>query len=317
MKILVTGGAGFIGSHIAEAHLAQGDEVTVLDNLATGRRVNVPEGARLVEADIRDAAAIDAVVRQGEFNLINHHAAQVGVGVSVQNPQYDAELNVLGSLNLFQAAARHGAVPVIFASSGGTVYGEQHTFPADESHPTLPACPYGISKLAVEHYLRYYHAEQGLRSVILRYTNVYGPRQHGDCGVISIFCDRMIEGVTPTINGSGEFTRDYVYIEDVVRANLLAARHLSHYDEHQVFNVCTGIETSVNRIFHTLNADFGGRFNEQHGPPKPGEQTRSVCSFDRIERGLGWRPQIDLDEGIRRTTAAARQEREARGEEQE
>lgn len=309
MKILVTGGAGFIGSHIVDAHVAQGDDVTILDNIATGRRTNVHEGARLIEADIRDAATVDAVVRQGEFDVINHHAAQVGVGVSVENPQYDAELNVLGSLNLLQAAIRHNKPPVIFASSGGTVYGEQRAFPADETHPTFPACPYGISKLAVEHYLRYYYAEHGLRSIVLRYTNVYGPRQHGDCGVISIFCDRMLEETTPTINGSGEYTRDYVYIADVVRANLLAARHLLQFDDQEALNVCTSIETSTNQIFHALNAEFENRFEEKHGPPKLGEQTRSVCSYERIERTLGWRPEVELAEGIRRTVEFSREER--------
>lgn len=311
MKVLVTGGAGFIGSHIVDGHLAQGDEVTILDNLSTGRRANIAAGARLIEADIRDAAAVDSIVRDGEFDVINHHAAQVGVGVSVENPQYDAELNVIGSLNLLQAAVRHNAPSVIFASSGGTVYGEQQSFPADETHPTLPACPYGVSKLAVEHYLRYYHAELGLRSVILRYTNVYGPRQHGDCGVISIFCDRMLDGVAPTINGSGDYTRDYVYIEDVVRANLLAARHLTEFDNQQVFNVCTGLETSVNQIFHALNAEFGNRFPEQHGPRKLGEQTRSVCTFERIHSALGWKPHVTLTDGIRRTVEQSKLERES------
>jgi len=302
MKVLVTGGAGFIGSHIVDTYIAAGHDVAVIDNFSSGQRKNLHPDVRVFEADIRDRVGVERVFREGRFDLVNHHAAQLDVRVSVGDPQFDAGQNILGSLNLFQAALETGVERVIFASSGGTVYGEQEIFPADETHPLNPISPYGVSKLSVEKYLHYYSYVHGLRYVVLRYTNVYGPRQnaHGEAGVVAIFCNRMLRGEGPTIYGSGEQTRDYVYVGDVARGNLLAVGHLERAKE-RTFNICTNTETTVNRLFAVLNGMFDDRYPEQHGPARPGEQFRSVCTYRRAEEELGWRPEVGLEEGLAAT----------------
>lgn len=223
MNILVTGGAGFIASHIVDAYIEAGHDVTVVDNLSTGVESNVNPRAELHRVDVRDREAIDAIFDRKRFDLVNHHAAQLDVRVSVRDPQLDAMQNVIGSLNLFEAARRTGVRKLVFASTGGAIYGEQEYFPADENHPTNPISPYGVTKLTVEKYLHYYRAVHGIDHLIYRYTNVYGPRQnpHGEAGVIAIFCDRMFRGENPAINGDGEQTRDYVYVGDLVRAHML------------------------------------------------------------------------------------------------
>ncbi|HVZ40804.1 MAG TPA: NAD-dependent epimerase/dehydratase family protein [Candidatus Kapabacteria bacterium] len=309
MHILVTGGAGFIGSHVVDVYLAAGHRVSVLDNFRTGDRANCNPAAELYETDMRDRAAVADLFRRNAFDLVNHHAAQLDVRVSVRDPQFDAEQNIIGTLNVLEAARAAGTRCVIFSSSGGTVYGDQLYFPADEDHPTNPVSPYGITKLAAEKYLHYYHREYGFEYVVLRYTNVYGPRQspHGEAGVVAIFCDRMFAGARPVINGPGEQTRDYVFVTDVARANLLALDYLEHGGTSGIVNICSGLETSVNTIFRTLNALFGDRFAEHHGPAKPGEQERSVCSFERASRLLGWTPRVRLREGMERTLAFYRE----------
>ena len=302
MKVLVTGGAGFIGSHIVDAALSKGHDVVVLDNLSTGDKTKVHSRARFVEGDVRDANFVNALFLEEKFDVVNHHAAQLDVRVSVASPAFDAEQNIIGSVNLLQAAATTGVERFVFASSGGTVYGEQQVFPADETHSTEPISPYGVSKLSVEKYLGYFAHQYGLRYVVLRYTNVYGPRQnsHGEAGVVAIFCDRMLRGEGVVINGSGEQTRDYVYVGDVAHANVLAMDYLKNH-ERGVFNVCTNTEVTVNQLFHTLNGLMENRFKEEHGPAKRGEQFRSVCSWEKAKDELGWQPEIDFDEGIRRT----------------
>lgn len=302
MNVLVTGGAGFIGSHLVDAYLADGHSVTILDNLSTGDTANINERAQFVEGDVRDADLVNGLFAEGRFDLVNHHAAQLDVRISVANPAFDAEQNIIGSVNLLQAAVMHGAGRFVFASSGGTVYGDQQVFPADESHPTDPISPYGVSKLSVEKYLGYFAHQHGLRYSVLRYTNVYGPRQnsHGEAGVVAIFCDRMLRGDEVTINGTGEQTRDYVFAEDVARANMLAGSYLDDH-ERGTFNICTNTETTVNQLFRTLNALLENRFTEQHGPAKPGEQFRSVCSYEKARRELGWEPKVMFEEGIGRT----------------
>ncbi len=302
MKILVTGGAGFIGSHTADRYREAGHEVVLLDNLSTGDQSNVGPGIRLVVGDVRDRDFVNELFEDEKFDAVNHHAAQLDVRISVADPVFDAEQNIIGSLVLLDAADRTDVERFIFASSGGTVYGEQQVFPADESHPTEPISPYGVAKLAVEKYCGYYRYSGKLKTAILRYTNIYGPRQSaaGEAGVVAIFCTKMLIGEGPTINGSGEQTRDYVYVGDVAEANLRALEYLDDHD-HGVFNVATNTEVTVNELFGHLNRLAGGDFSELHGPAKPGEQFRSVCSYDHAAKELGWKPTVSIEEGLERT----------------
>lgn len=307
MKILVTGGAGFIGSHVAGAFAAAGHVVHVLDDLSSGRRANVPEDATLHVADVRSEEAARLMADEG-FEVLCHHAAQMDVRKSVADPVFDAKVNVIGFLNLVEAGREHGLRKVVFASTGGAIYGEPEFVPQDESHPLRPLSPYGITKLTTEKYLYYYQQQYGVDYVALRYANVYGPRQnpHGEAGVVAIFTDMMLEGEQPRIFGDGEQTRDYVYVGDVVRANLAAL----DYDGSAVINVGTGTETSVNELFRTLRDLAGPETDEVHAAGKPGEQRRSVLGYERATRELGWTPQVDLREGLRRTVEwfAARRE---------
>ncbi len=299
MNILVTGGAGFIASHIVDAYLALGHTVSVIDNLTTGRRENINPRARFHEIDIRDAPAVARLFAGGLFDVVNHHAAQMDVRKSVADPVYDASVNLLGALTLLQSAVASGVRRVIFASSGGAIYGEQDYFPADELHPTRPISPYGVAKLSTEEYLYYYRAIHGLGTVCLRYANVYGPRQNpeGEAGVVAIFASKMLAGDQPVINGPGTQTRDYVYVADVVRANVLALT----CTEPAVFNVGTGLETDVMRLFKVLRSATGASCAERHAEAKRGEQLRSVLDNAKIRKDLGWTPAVSLDEGIAAT----------------
>jgi len=299
MRILITGGAGFIGSHIADACLAAGHSVTIVDDLSTGRMRNVPPAAAFVKADIRDREALAAVFRDGKFDVVNHQAAQMDVRHSVNDPAHDASVNIVGMLTLLETAREHGVRRVIFASSGGAMYGEQDVFPAAEDHPARPISPYGVAKLTTEKYLYYYDAVHGIKAVCLRYANVYGPRQNpeGEAGVVAIFTGRMLRGEQPLINGEGTQTRDYVYVGDVARANLLALGVRGS----AAFNIGTGRETDVNTIFRVLVRLTGSRAAERHGPAKAGEQLRSVLDVRAAAAGLGWAPQVTLDEGLART----------------
>ena len=307
MRILVTGGAGFIGSHVADAFIELGHEVCILDNFTTGREANVHPRARVFRADLRDRTAVEGVFRTGTFDAVSHHAAQMDVRRSVADPVEDASINILGVLTLLECCQRHGTKRFLFASTGGAIYGEQDAFPADESHPTRPISPYGIAKLSTEHYLFYYRAVYGIEYVSLRYANVYGPRQNpeGEAGVVAIFATRMLSGGEPVINGDGKQTRDYVYVGDVVRANVLAL----NAGGSDIFNVGTGIETDVNTIFAKLRTAANPSCREVHGPAKKGEQFRSVLSSQRINRVLGWAPTVTLDEGMRKTVEYFRKQR--------
>jgi UDP-glucose 4-epimerase len=298
MNILVTGGAGFIGSHVVDAYIGAGHRVVVIDDLSSGTRENLNPKAKFYHLDIR-SDQVEGVFQRERFDVVNHHAAQMDVRRSVADPEFDASVNILGSLNLLESARKHGVKKILFASTGGAVYGEQDYFPADEDHATRPLSPYGVAKLAVEKYLFYYDAVHGIKSVILRYANIYGPRQnpHGEAGVVAIFCTRMLNGEQPIINGDGKQTRDYTYVDDVVRANLLAL----DFNGSDTFNVGTGVETDVNTLFSMLRKYLNPRCPEQHGPAKPGEQRRSVVSYRKIERVLGWEPQTRLEEGLFRT----------------
>ncbi|PSQ78518.1 MAG: UDP-glucose 4-epimerase [Bacteroidetes bacterium QH_6_63_17] len=298
MTILVTGGAGFVGSHVADALLVEGHEVHVLDNLSTGRRWKVPEAAPLFERDIRsDAAAV--LFAEHQYDCLVHHAAQMDVRRSVDDPSFDADVNVRGLLNLMEAGLDQGLQKVVFASTGGAIYGEPEYTPQDEAHPLRPVSPYGVAKLAAEKYLHYYRAQYDVETVSLRYANIYGPRQnpHGEAGVVAIFTNEMLDGGQPIINGTGEQTRDYVYVGDVVDANLAALE----YEGSGTFNVGTGRETSVNELFRTLRAETGADLDEAHGPAEPGEQQRSVLGYERAKEELGWSPQVSIEEGLART----------------
>lgn len=299
MKILVTGGAGFIGSHVADALIDRGYEVHVLDDLSGGREANVPDRAPLYTFDIRSDRAA-ALIERERYDVLVHHAAQMDVRASVADPSFDADVNVRGFLNLAEAGRKHGLKKILFASTGGAIYGEPEYVPQDEDHPVRPLSPYGITKLCTEKYLYFYEQQYGLDYVALRYANVYGPRQnpHGEAGVVAIFAQRMLgAGEPPIINGDGKQTRDYVFVGDVVRANLAA---LDHHGSG-VFNVGTSTETDVNELFRTIRTLTGADIPEEHGPAKPGEQQRSVLGYERAEEGLGWTPEVDLEEGLRRT----------------
>lgn len=298
MKVLVTGGAGFIASHVVDALVERGNEVTVIDDLSSGRRENVNAAARLIVADLRDPRSLDAV-RGERFELLSHHAAQIDVRVSVADPAADAELNVVASLRLFQALIEGGLKQIVFASSGGAAYGEPQSVPQDEAHPVAPLSPYGCAKAAIDHYLHYYRMIHGIRAVSLRYANVYGPRQRedGEAGVVAIFAGALLRGAPVRINGSGEQTRDYVFVDDVVRANLAAC----YGEADGIFNVGTGVETSVNELFAQLNAVIGSRATPTHGPAKSGEQLRSVLDGRRLRQLASLPEPVGLDEGLRRT----------------
>jgi UDP-glucose 4-epimerase len=300
MKILITGGAGFIGSHIQDAYLAQGHEVAVLDNLLTGRKENLNKKSRFYEEDIR-SARIDSIIKEFRPDILNLHAAQMDVRKSVEDPKYDCDVNGMGFLNLLEAGRKWGVRKVVFASSGGAVYGEQVAYPADESHPTNPVSPYGITKLLGDKYLQFYQDTHGMDFVSLRYANVYGPRQnpHGEAGVVAIFTTKLLSGQIPTINGDGLQTRDYVFVEDVVRANILALQE----EARGIYNIGTGVETNVVEIYQTLARVLGVDKKAKHGPAKPGEQQRSVISSEKIKKELAWRPESSLAQGLEKTVA--------------
>ncbi|MFH0810679.1 MAG: NAD-dependent epimerase/dehydratase family protein [Pseudomonadota bacterium] len=309
MRIMVTGAAGFIGSHVAEAYLAAGHQVLVIDNLTSGRRANIPARAGFEEMDIRDRRLGD-VCRRFQPQVVCHHAAQIDVRKSVTDPMFDAEVNVVGTLNLLEAARAAGAERFIFASSGGAIYGEQEDVPATETHALSPISPYGVSKLAAEKYLYYYRAVHGLSYVALRYANVYGPRQDpfGEAGVVAIFASKLLGNERPIINGDGLQTRDYVYVADVARANLLALAP----GVEGVFNIGTGRETGVVTLFEELQRLTGQEGNSPHGPAKAGEQRRSVLDATLAARTLGWRSEVGLAEGLKATVEYFRQGEGAR-----
>ena len=304
MRVLLTGGAGFIGSHVTELLLSEGHEVAVIDDLSRGRREQVPEGAMFYEADVRGGC--EEVFTEFGPEALCHQAAQIDVRRSVALPLLDLDINTVGSLKLLDNCVKYGAKRIVFASTGGAIYGEQDEFPAGEDHLERPISPYGISKLTVEHYLRFYEAQHGLSCVALRYANVYGPRQdpHGEAGVVAIFAGRLANGEVCTINGDGEQTRDYVYVEDVARANVLA---LGDGVPSGAYNIGTGIETSVNELYETMaktsevNSGSGSVPRPEYAAAKPGEQLRSSIDPSKAARVLGWRPGSNLQEGLKKT----------------
>lgn len=300
-RVLVTGGAGFIGSHVCDAFTADGWSVTALDDLSSGKEENLSTGIDLVVADIRSPEAA-TLIRDGGFEVVSHHAAQIDVRISVERPDHDASINIMGLLNLLEAAVRGGVRRFLYVSSGGVVYGEPEDLPVSETAPKQPLSPYGVSKLTGEHYLHFYRQIHGLESVSLRYSNVFGPRQdpHGEAGVVAIFGRSILEGRQLTIFGDGEQTRDYVYVGDVAQANVLSARldvSDSKTMDDVAFNVGTGLETSVNELASALMTVAGREVPVEHAPERPGELLRNCLDASKLE-GKGWRRAGVLEDGL-------------------
>jgi UDP-glucose 4-epimerase len=308
MRSLVTGGAGFIGSNLVDALLERGDEVTVVDDLTTGRRENLEPalaaGGELVEADVRDAEAMRATCERVAPDVVFHLAAQIDVRRSTANPAFDARVNVEGTINMLEAALKARVRRFVNSSTGGAIYGEGRSLPAPEDHRVAPEAPYGQSKFAAEGYCELFRRLHGLSTVSLRYGNVYGPRQDplGEAGVVAIFCGRLVEGRRPTVFGDGLQTRDYVHVEDVVRANLAAAEGSAV----GALNIGTGVETSVLDLVETLDAASDGGFEPEHAPERPGEVRHISLDASRAREELGWTATIGVDDGLERTLASLR-----------
>ena len=300
MKILLTGGAGFIGSHVTDELIAKGNDVVIIDNLSTGFEYNINPKAKFVKTDITDFKKIENIFAEESPEIIYHFAAQIDVRKSVSDPLFDAETNIMGTLNLIKLSSDFKIKKFIFSSTGGAIYGDTDVRPTPENHPEWPLSPYGIAKLATDKFLNYYNEIFGLKYVSLRYGNVYGPRQnpHGEAGVVAIFLNKMLKGEQPIINGDGHQTRDYVYVEDVVKANILA---LENIDKVGIYNVGTSIEISVNDLFKEINKNFDNKYKEVHGPAKLGEQKTSCLNYEKIKKDMNFIPKTDFSEGIKET----------------
>jgi UDP-glucose 4-epimerase len=298
MKILVTGGAGFIGSHVADAYVAAGHDVTIVDDLSTGKRENANPRADLQVLDLRDSE-LGKVFAAVKPEVVCHQAAKASVRESMVEPVLYADVNVSGGVKLLELCRQYRVRKFIYASTGGALYGEPQYLPADEAHPIGPLDPYGVSKAAFEYYLPLYQKYHGLAFTSLRYANVYGPRQdpYGEAGVVAIFSRRMLVGEQAIINGSGEQERDFVYVGDVARANVIALGK----GDGGTFNLGTGVGTSINEIFARLKAITGYSLPDVHGPPKVGEVFKVYLKADRARSELGWQPEVDLDQGLRLT----------------
>jgi UDP-glucose 4-epimerase len=301
VKVLVTGGAGFIGSHVVDAYLAEGYEVVVVDDLSTGRRSNLNPEATFYQVDIR-SPDLESILEKERPDYLNHHAAQMDVRRSVAEPLFDADVNILGSIHLLEIARKFGVQRIVYISTGGAVYGEPVYLPCDEAHPIDPICQYGASKHTVEHYLYMYRQMYGLNFVVLRYPNVFGPRQdpHGEAGVVAIFTGKMLAGEQAVVNGDGEQTRDYVYVGDCAAANVMA---LTTEKANTIYNLGSGRGTSVNEIFDTLKDITGYELPRVHGPAKLGETRHIYLDASKARTELAWRPTVTLEEGLEETVA--------------
>ncbi len=298
MKILVTGGAGFIGSHVVDHLVRSGHDVDILDDLSAGSEDNINVGANFYKLDIRSKEAYK-LVSDRRYEVIVHHAAQMDVRKSVYDPSFDADVNIRGFLNLAEAGRHTGVKKFVFASTGGAIYGEPDYTPQDENHALLPLSPYGITKLCTEKYLYFYQQQYGIEYVSLRYGNIYGPRQnpHGEAGVIAIFAERLLRNEKLTVFGDGLQTRDYVFVTDVAEANLLA----THHEGSGIFNVGTGVETNVNQLVESMAKITESSSEVAHQPERPGEQRRSVLSFKKLQDSMGWKPKVQMQEGLEKT----------------
>jgi UDP-glucose 4-epimerase len=299
VKIMVTGGAGFIGSHVVDTFLANGYEVVVVDDLSTGRSSNLNPAAAFYQVDIRNPE-LEEIFQEEKPDFIDHHAAQMDVRRSVDDPLFDADVNVLGSIKLIELARKHQVKRFIYISTGGAVYGEPEYLPCDEDHPINPICPYGASKHTVEHYLYMYQELYDLDYVVLRYPNVYGPRQdpHGEAGVVAIFTGQMLKGEQVVINGDGKQERDFVYVEDCARANLLG---LTAENSNTIFNLGYGYGTSINEIYSNLKKATEYKLSAIHGPDKAGETQRIYLDASKARQELAWAPTVGLEDGLRKT----------------
>lgn len=300
MKALITGGAGFIGSHIADGYIEAGHEVVIVDDLSTGSRENLNPKAVFYEMDIRDPA-LAGIMESEKPDVVNHHAAQMSVKISVEDPLFDADVNIRGTLSLLESCRKTGVKKIVFSSSGGTVYGEPTRLPLDESHPLGPISPYGASKLAGEYYFKVYASSWGMQTVVFRYANVYGPRQepHGEAGVVAIFCIELLAGRAPRIDWDGEQEKDYVYVGDVVGANLAAL----DTGESGVYNIGAGVGTSVNELYrHITSMLDASDVVPTKGPRRPGDVRRIFLDTDAAKKALGWEPRVSLEEGLRLTS---------------
>jgi len=298
MNILVTGGAGFIGSHVVDAYINDNHNVVIVDDMSRGRKEFINPRATFHQISISDPQLAN-IIQKESIKVISHHAAQISVSDSVKNPVKDAESNIIGTLQLLQNAVECGVNKFIFASTGGAIYGEQDYFPAGEDHPQKPTSPYGLSKLSVEGYLKFYKEQYGLKSIIFRYGNVFGPRQNpnGEAGVVAIFNNRLLKGQAPIINGDGEQTRDYIFVRDVVHANLLAL----NLDGSDTFNVGTGQETSVNELTHLILEVAESDIDVQTSKKNNFEQRRSCLDYKKLKGSLNWSPKVSLKEGLSET----------------
>lgn len=320
--VLVTGGAGFIGSHIVDLFIENNYRVVVVDDLSSGREENLNKDAQFYKLNITDKKGLERVFQQERPDYISHQAAQISVSLSVRDPLFDAQTNILGSLNLLQCCVDYQVKGIVFASSGGTIYGEPEHFPISEAHPLQPLSPYGISKVTVEHYLDFYRKNYNLPYVSLRYGNVYGPRQdpYGEAGVTAIFIEKMLKGKIPTINGDGEYIRDYVYVENVAQANLLAIENMlklakvvqkekiveeTTYNIYNIdnnsFNLGTGVGASVNELFHLLREIIKFPHPANYGPPRAGDLRKNILDCQLIKNVWGWQPEVNLSEGLKKT----------------
>jgi UDP-glucose 4-epimerase len=308
-KVLVTGGAGFIGSNVVDGYLEQGWKVVVVDNLSSGKKQNLNEKAKFYQMDIADKS-LDKIFAEEKFNLVNHHAAQIDVRVSVKKPMFDAEVNILGTLNLLNNCVKHRVNNFIFISSGGVVYGEPTDLPVDEHYPKNPLSPYGVSKHTIEHYLHYYRKTYGLNYLSLRYGNVYGARQdpYGEAGVIAIFTQQMLRGKRPKIFGDGEQLRDYIHVSEVVNVHLLASQKIESLNERKpsspddlAYNVGTGKGSSVNLLYQLLAEITGFKVQPIYAPERKGEIRRIFLNTDKAKKELDWHPQLNLREGLEKT----------------
>jgi len=301
MKILVTGGAGFIGSNVVDALVKDGHEVTVLDNLSTGKEENINPEVKFYNIDLSDIESLEFVFREFKPDVVNHHAAQIDVRKSVEDPAFDAEINIIGSINLFELSINYGVRRIIFSSTGGALYGEPEKLPASEDTPIEPLSPYGVAKYCAENYLNYFKRLYGIERVILRYANVYGPRQDplGEAGVVAIFAGKILKGEKPVIYGDGNQARDYVFVEDVVQANILALS-----GKEGTYNIGTGKETSVNDLIEVFSKVLGHEIKPEYVSPQKGEVHRISLDGEKAKRELGFVPKYSLEEGIRKTISS-------------